>query len=275
MNRFDKILDLCYCNDNYLIKNYNSKSNICYVFFSSLSLYPSRDEFALKEVCDNNRYEWDKIASNDKIIKNSSRIIFLRDLHKVFYQKGINAELNSIEKMADFINDNTEGFDVYLIGSSAGGYAALLFSSLIKNVKRVYSFGGILNLALHSSYYESTFFGDFDKKYSNISSMISKSALIYHFYGSQSQYDLNEIAEIDKKSFNNIVFIPLKSKKHAPRPSGRDLVKILTCSDNHLIKISNKIKTKKEITYNYFSYINIGFFKMIIEGYRNKKYKKS
>ncbi len=265
MEAFEVLIKKYLEENNYIIKTSNTKSNVCYVFFSSHGLYKENDNpKILKTIHDTNRYEWLSIASNENIAKNSSKLIFLRDLRKIFYQKGINNEINSIKEIANFLNRETKGYDVYLVGSSAGGYAAFLYSNMIKNVKRVYSWGGVINLMFHSSYYESKFFNDFNKEYSLVTPYISKNAVIIHFYGTRSKYDLKEYEILATNNFDNVISVPLRTTEHAPRPSGSDIIKILSCSDSHLQKIKMKLSKKREISKTYFSIINIGLFKALI-----------
>lgn len=265
MNSYTELLEK-YCNEsNYIIKKTDSPSNICYVFFSSNGLYKeNNDAEILQSVVESKRFEWLSISSNKKIISNARKMIFVRDLRKIFYQKGINNEINSIPKLADFLNKETKGLDVYLVGSSAGGYIALLLSSLINGVKRVYSFGGCVDLLIHSSYYESKYCSDFDKRYSTCKSFISQRPTIIHFYGALNSNDEHHVNIIKSLNFENIIFVPFNDTNHAVRPTGGDIIEILTCSANHLAKIKKKMRDKQSISKVQFSLINIGFWKTII-----------
>lgn len=68
--------------------------------------------------------------------------IFLRDFEQAWYQKGINENINNIEHIGKFlqneIHDNNYNKTCFL-GNSMGGYAAILFGSMI-NVNTIISF---------------------------------------------------------------------------------------------------------------------------------------
>lgn len=98
------------------------------IYFSSLAIIPlPRDansfaETILKKDC----YEWFGTR-----VKSASRHIFVRDLELVWYQHGISAKYDSIDKVAEQLKLLTEGYSTICVGSSAGGYAAMLFAKLI------------------------------------------------------------------------------------------------------------------------------------------------
>ncbi|GAA4840654.1 hypothetical protein [Algivirga pacifica] len=68
--------------------------------------------------------------------------IFLRDFHQAWYQKGVDEELNHVDKVITYLQDiiSTHSYErVCFIGNSMGGYAALLFGSIL-NVDQVIAF---------------------------------------------------------------------------------------------------------------------------------------
>ena len=262
---FDKLMDSYRNDDNYLIKESNKDSNICYVFFSSHGLYKENNNInVLKNVHDTNRYEWLSLFENQKISKNCKKAIFVRDIKKIFYIEGINTRINSLENLALFLKKETEGMDVYLVGSSSGGYAAYIVSGYLNNVKRIYSFGGVVDLNEHTTYLE------YLKTYKNrnvveVVNSVKQNAFTIHFCGSQNKESLNGINTIQRLiPDDRLAIVPLKSIEHAPRPTGRDLIKLLTCSDKHLLKIKRKTSGKEEISNFSFSIINIGFLRAVL-----------
>lgn len=262
---FDELMDSYRNDDNYIIKNSNQDSNVCYVFFSSHGLYKENNNIdVLKNVYDTNRYEWLSIFENQKISENCKKAIFVRDIKKIFYIEGINKRIDSLEKLALLLKTETEGMDVYLVGSSAEGYAAYIVSGFLNNVKRIYSFGGVVDLNEHSTY------SDYLKTHKNrnvveVVNSINQNAFTIHFCGSRNIESLNGINIIQRLiSDDRISIVPLKSIEHAPRPTGKDIIKLLACSDKHLLKIKRKTNGKKEISNFSFSTINIGFLKAIL-----------
>lgn len=267
---YDELIDLYRDEDNYLVKENNLNSNICYVFFSSHGLYKENGNAeVLKMVHDSNRFEWLSLFHEKHIFKNCRKAIFVRDLKKVFYIKGINNRIDSIEKLALFLQKETKGMEVYLVGSSAGAYAAFISSNYLKNVKRIYSLGGIIDLNCHSTYKDYVNVNGSSGKI-DVIKKINANSLVVHFYGSQNNQDKDDFKLLSKIVSNDkCIGIPLNSDGHAPRPSGKDLVKILTCKESHLLKIKNRLKGKTEIGKYHFSIINIGFFRATINKVRS------
>lgn len=120
---------------NYQILTLDPNNNQCLIYFSSNGLYFPNDAKVFKEVViEQDRFEWKK-----NILKSAGKVIFLRDVTKQWYWNGINSTINSIEKLADFLRQETQGFEVTCIGSSAGGYASTLFGILLQ-AQRVFAF---------------------------------------------------------------------------------------------------------------------------------------
>lgn len=131
--------------NNYLIINnanqHQKNDRLCVIYFSGHSIYyPNNIECFTKEILLKDRYEWFGIR-----IKNAAKYIYLRDIHKQWYLTGINSKLSSPEKLYDFLKKETEGYRVLCIGSSAGGYAALLYGSLLK-AEIIYAFSPQIEL---------------------------------------------------------------------------------------------------------------------------------
>lgn len=58
--------------------------------------------------------------------------LFIRDLNQMWYQKGINTEIDTISKLSDHISRliKSEGYDrIVCLGNSMGGYAAITIGS--------------------------------------------------------------------------------------------------------------------------------------------------
>ncbi len=113
----------------------------CFIFFSGNGLYyPETEEEFLKTIVVKDRYEWNKYRP-----KNFSKLIQLRDVKKTWYLDGINQHLNTIDKVASFLKEETKGLEVICVGSSAGGYAAVLFGSLLR-ASHIFTFSGQFSL---------------------------------------------------------------------------------------------------------------------------------
>lgn len=126
---------------NYKIEyNKSCKANICAIYFSSNDIYyPNNEDIFRKRIVEKNFFEW----YNTRI--NARKHIFIRDIFKQWYLEGINAELDSPEKIFEWLKGETEGYEVVTVGSSAGGYSAVLYGSLLK-VQKVIAFNAQFSL---------------------------------------------------------------------------------------------------------------------------------
>lgn len=79
------------------------------------------------------------IGSEQKLQEKAAKQIFVRDIYKNFCIEGINAEFNSHYKVAEKLKMLTQGYKVVTVGSSAGGFMAILFGCLL-NAEAIYAF---------------------------------------------------------------------------------------------------------------------------------------
>lgn len=133
-NLDEELLEKFYQENNYIIEETNSSENLAVIYFSSNGIYyPDDDEHIIKEICNKNRYEWYKLR-----IYRARKHIFVRDILKQFYCEGINNRLNSIDKVIEFLAKETQGMQIITIGSSAGGYMALV-AGIKLNAKMIFA----------------------------------------------------------------------------------------------------------------------------------------
>ena len=238
--------------------------------FSSNGLYKDRNDVdIIKKMHDTDRYEWKYISNNKKITKKASRIIFLRDIFKIFYIRGISKENDSADKVINLLAKLTEGMDVIVAGSSAGAYMALLLGNMLPNTRRVLTLGGVVDLESFRSFssYLDNNLSDCD--YAKISDRLFGDYWIINFYGKNNVYDGYNGKLIQTYANNDkLINIAFDIDSHAPRPSGDDLIKLLICNDNHLEKLQKTIKLKDRdcVSQTHFSTYNIG----LIKTYYNK-----
>ena len=111
-----------------IIECQDSRSNACAIYFSSNALYaPNTDEAVRKTLFDKERYEWTK-----NLVFNAKRHIFVRDVYKQWYLEGVSSTCDTVEKTLTLLKKHLEGCDSCVcVGSSAGGFAAVLFGSLL------------------------------------------------------------------------------------------------------------------------------------------------
>lgn len=120
---------------NYLIE-YDEECPVkdcCAVYFCSNDIwFPHTEEIFRKRIVEKNFFEWYRCR-----IRRAYKHIFVRDVYKQWYLTGINGEINSEEKLLDFLRKETDGYRVITIGSSAGGYASALFGPQLGAVQSI------------------------------------------------------------------------------------------------------------------------------------------
>lgn len=141
------LLKNCYeQGDNYLVEVLDNESNICIIFFSGNGLYYPNEKSVFNEtIVKNNRYEWWTVGHSEEIVKFARKVIYVRDIYKQFYVKGINIEIDCIDKLCVFLKKLTDGYRIITCGVSAGGYIATIVGIYLKAIA-VYNFGGQFTL---------------------------------------------------------------------------------------------------------------------------------
>jgi len=197
-------------NTNYLIEYDNTiEGNDCIIYFSSNNIYYPNDESTFRnKIIDKNSFEW-----YSSRIPTGKKHLFVRDIKKQWYLTGINSIINNPQLLFDFLKKETEGYNVITIGSSAGGYAAILYGSQL-NAKLMYSFNGQMELSslLKTSrptidpiifeYHTKEAY----KKYYDLIKFIKKPNNIFYFYSNKSNWDLIQYQHIKETKINIISF---------------------------------------------------------------------
>lgn len=128
---------------NYLIEYDNAQrdNRLCAIYFSSNDIwFPHTEEIFRHRIVEKNFFEWYKCRINA-----AHKHIFLRDVFKQWYLTGINADIPTQEKLLEFLKEETNGYRVVTIGSSAGGYAAVYFGQRL-NADYVIAFNAQFSL---------------------------------------------------------------------------------------------------------------------------------
>ena len=123
--------------DNYLIETTkdDSKRTVAIYFCSNNLFYPHTLEQFEKSVVKKDRYEWYGCR-----VQRASKHIFVRDVYKQWYATGLNKNIPDADSMLLFLQKECEGFsEIVTIGSSAGGYASILFGTML-NANICFSF---------------------------------------------------------------------------------------------------------------------------------------
>jgi len=230
--------------DNYLVQ-YNEKGSKekCVIYFSSNNIYyPNEPEVFQKDIIDKNRFEW----YGARII-DAYKHILIRDIKKQWFLNGINDEINTPEKLLEFLKIETKGFDeIVTLGSSAGGYAAVLFGQQL-DANLTYCFNGQFEvnslLEKSSESIDPLIFRCRDnsslRPFYDIKNYITKPERILYFTSAKSSWDIEQQEHVKDIKMQVFSF----STSHHGIPFIKSILpKLLNLDINELMKYKgNKI----------------------------------
>jgi hypothetical protein len=233
--------------DNFIIE-YNDEfeikeNNLCVIYFSSNEIYyPNTVKSFEYSILKRDKYEWKRNK-----FPQARKHIFLRDLHKQWYLSGINESLNNPLKILDFLKAETMGYRVITIGSSAGGYAALLYGSLLE-CERIYAFNAQMNLRVtmknSNPLTDPILFAlqndDNLTSYFDLSNFLSPKTDNYYFQSCYSKMDLDQLDGINKEAQNKLKIIRFRTSNHGFPFLRINLKNVLSFSSSKLYQYSNK-----------------------------------
>lgn len=259
--------------NNFLIEyDDQGEKNWCAIYFCSNDIYyPNTEEIFRKQIVEKNFFEW-----YHSRIRKASKHIFVRDVFKQWYLTGINAKINTPEKLTEFLRKETKGYNIVTIGSSAGGYAAILHGSLL-NAKYVLAFNSQFEikslLKTTTEKVNPVLFRHLSTidTYLDIIKYINNNTDIFYFNSSKSKWDIEQSLYIGNKP--NIYNIKFNSSHH-----GIPFLKVaLPVVLNFNIE---KLKRLSGITHNpiWFTYQMVGlvttiagFYKQLYSAYKKRK----
>jgi hypothetical protein len=228
-------------NDNFLIEHDESQDNAyCAIYFCSNNIYYPNTEHSFKSsILEKNRYEWYGTR-----VPYAYKHIFIRDIQKQWYLTGINGAINSPEQLLSFLQTETKGYQVITLGSSAGGFAAVLYGSLLK-AQLILSFNGqfeIRSLLKTSSELIDPILFRFDKNkhllaFFDVKPFITHALNIFYFYSVESDIDYQQKDYIDDIKLNIIGF---KTSHHGVPFLKCNLSTVLAKSHQELMALSGK-----------------------------------
>lgn len=190
-----EIVNKTYQEQNNFLIEFNDKGDQewCAIYFCSNDIYfPNIEDIFRKRILEKNFFEW-----YHSRINKAYKHIFIRDIFKQWYLNGINKDLNSPQKLIDFLKKETEGYKVITIGSSAGGYAAILYGSFI-NTQYILAFNPqfeLQSLIKRSSEAINPLLfriKDERKQYFDITKFTEKQIKIFYFYSNASKWDVEQ-----------------------------------------------------------------------------------
>lgn len=257
-----------YSADNYEVIDYDN-GKICYIFFSSNGLFFPDTISQFKEtIIDKNRYEWKRMATGKEIISKSGRHIFVRDIYKQWYTKGISNTVNSIDKMIPLLKTLTEGYEVITVGSSAGGYIAALVAAKL-SAKCCFDFSGQISLwevSKTNPFVKEGINYEEVKKYYDITKMIGESECIYYyFYPQYNERDVRQFAQI--KTYPNVRGFSFKEKNHAATMLAGNM-RYIICRDYTYMNTLYHHYSEKKINKIEFLFRTVPFSKALLILYK-------
>jgi len=228
-------------NDNFLIEyDKSQESKYCAIYFCSNNIYyPNTEESFKSSILDKNRYEWYGTR-----VKYAHKHIFIRDIYKQWYLTGINGNINSPEKLLSFLKTETKGYEIITLGSSAGGFAAVLYGSLLK-AQLMLSFNGqfeIKSLLKTSTESVDPILFRFNKHkklldFFDVKPFINNAKNIFYFYSNGSDIDSRQKKHITDIKLNTISF---KTSHHGVPFLKCNLPAVLAKTHQELILLSGK-----------------------------------
>ena len=256
---------------NYLIEydDDNRSSGLCAIYFCSHDIYfPNNEEQFRKRIIEKNFFEWYRLR-----VPQVHKHIFVRDIFKQWYFMGINAKINTPEKLLSFLQNETKGYKTICVGSSAGGYAAILYGCQLKSEK-VYAFNSRFEFSKRIK--ESNERRDpllirnvVAKKYLDLATAVDlNSADVYYFQSINSKLDKQQGNHIkDIKAIHKIRF---RTSHHGIPFLKVAIPQVFAMSKDQLYKFETKINSPV-----LFSLGRVGIYNAIIGYYQQYKTSKS
>ena len=196
-----------------IIDGNNPKSNLYAVYCSSNGIYYPNDETTFtKRIIEQDKYDWKKNRIEADVCKH----IYIRDLFKQWYVEGINSEIDSIQKVAEWIKSVTgENAEYIFLGSSAGGYMSICLASLLGGT--VFAGSPQVRLQVLDKYPVVMDHRDDAErnKWFDLKQVIGRSeasAKYFILYGAYNDEDRNQIDSID--GFPNVYTIRFDTDAH-------------------------------------------------------------
>lgn len=212
-----KLFEKVYSEKNYFIneKKQNTVEKVAVLYFSSSGIYyPNTEEMFSKAFVENDKYEF----LNSELKIEGSKEIYIRDIAKQFYITGISQRCPDMDSLIQLLKKETDGYKIITVGSSAGGYAAVLIGYIL-NAELIYCFSGYFNLEIvdkETWFYIEQYKNDYSKnKYYKLENYIKtdKTKLIY-FYPTRLKDDVKQAEYLMKYKNANMAIVGMESGLH-------------------------------------------------------------
>jgi hypothetical protein len=266
-------------NLNYLIEfneQVTQDEKYCILYFSSNDIYyPNNEQEFNRQILIKNKFEWYNTR-----IKIGVKHIFLRDIKKQWYLTGINHKINNIEKLLLFLKEETAGYKIITLGSSAGGFAAVLFGSYL-NSEKILTFNGQFmisdRLTTSSEKIDPIIFREQNNPkinmYFSLRSHITNPKRIFYFYSDRSNWDISQYKHI---SDLQLQFIPFRTHHHGIPFLKTNLQEVLNMPTEKIQKFANKFNHPVIFSINISGFLKtLRYITIVIYQVISKKLKKT
>ena len=209
------LLAKVYCEPNYRIRDISDRKK-CLLCFSGNGLYYPNDAHTFEDiVIKNDRYEWTGVTSDRRFREAYGKIVYIRNIYKNWYINGISRDICNVKKLIEWCREITEGYEVYVLGSSAGGYIATIIGSMI-GAKAIFNFSGQTNLWKHRALTEywvnKSAENPVYNKYFNVTDFLNPDVPVFYFCPIWSDEDM--IQGQFFQNFPNVYTFRIESKEH-------------------------------------------------------------
>lgn len=255
---------------NYVIEIDDNSLNddLCVIYFSSHDIYyPNTPDNFNINIVQKDKFEWRR---NTPI--SAYKQIFVRDLYKQWYIQGINNETATPFMLLRLLEKHTKGYRVITIGSSAGGYAAILYGTLL-GAEKIIAFNPQfeLNSLLNSSSeaIDPLIFRMQDteyRKYYDLTSIIPEhpNDNIFYFLSERSDWDKSQYDHIRKAGIANKINIIKFNSAHHGIPFSRAAISKVVNRPDHVLKSFTQESHNSWL----FSIRQVGLFPVITMTFR-------
>ncbi len=235
-----------YQKSNYkVVDNPDATYNKAVIFLSSNGIYfPNTEEVFIQRILNEDRYDYEYTSRNKIIKKYFKRVIFCRDVYKQWYVTGINQKYNTMDSLCELLKKITDGYDVTVMGNSAGGYAAIIVGEYLK-AERIISDCGQFKIC--ELYRDNPLLNKYSQdktrnRYFDVVKYANRiSDKIFYFFPIYSEEDKNQFAYISKQNLNIHVFA-FYGKSHGITIPRVTIPYLLTIDHDRLCKLNDKYK---------------------------------
>ena len=233
-----------YQGKNYrIVKDGNCHNGICYIFFSSNNIwFPNTEKAFRYSFLENDYYEWLRYSSLE-----AEKIIYIRDIYKSWYVAGINANLNSLDKVITFLKKQTANLKTITVGSSAGGYMAALAAAML-HAERCICFSAQFDLETNEALGTNPFLQKYEKdpncrKYYKIADIIKISnTRIFYIMPAFSKVDFAQSNCVQEVA--NVYTLKIFSHYHGVPIFTGNMNKLLELNQEQLVALFKEQKGK-------------------------------